>query len=143
MIGESWRYFAPGGAITPGGPSSWFIMDWDQRRTISVTMDDEQESEDDAVRYLSKHIDSLGTDVYAIYVSQDGGLVSVSTNPEDDQGTCPYYPPLKDFQLPPGVQTILRSDLVELDRLSPNVVHVSYPPCAKATQTSQAVFKYY
>ncbi|OAQ71438.1 protein kinase-like protein [Pochonia chlamydosporia 170] len=143
MIDENWRYFAPEGDITPGGPSSWYILDWDQRRTIAVTMDEEQESEDAAIQHLRKHIDSLGTDVYAIHVSQDGDLISVSTNPEEDQATCVYYPPLKDFQLPSHVKTVLRSELVELDRLGPNVDHVSYAPCAEATETSQAVFKYY
>lgn len=98
MIEEEWRYFAPGGAITPGGPSTWFILDWDQRRVITVTMDEEQESEDLAVEYLKKHIATLGDDVYGIHVSQDGNLLSVSTDPEDDQTTCAYYPPLKAIQ---------------------------------------------
>jgi hypothetical protein len=46
MIDEEWGYFAPGRALTPGGPSTWFILDWDQRRTMAVTMDEAQESED-------------------------------------------------------------------------------------------------
>ncbi|KAK2589599.1 hypothetical protein QQS21_012722 [Conoideocrella luteorostrata] len=149
MIEEEWRYFAPGGAITPGGPSTWFILDWDQRRTIGVTMDEEQESEDVAVEHLKKHIDTLGPDVYEIHLSQDGELVSVSTDPDDDQATCPYYPPLEAFQQFSHVKTVLRSDLLELDRLTPNVDLVSYMPCTTTTTTTSAtearkvVFKYY
>ncbi|KAL6808881.1 hypothetical protein GGI42DRAFT_365832 [Trichoderma sp. SZMC 28013] len=143
MIDERWRYFAPGGAITPGGASTWFILDWDQRRTIAVTMDDEQESEDLAVGHLKKHIDALGPDVYGIHVSQDGELVSVSTNPEDDQATCVYYPPLQAIQRPDHVKTVLRSELLELDRLTPNVDLVSYMPCAGAGEARKVAFKYY
>lgn len=126
----------------PGGPSTWYILDWDQRRIIAVTMDEEQESEDVAIQHLKKHIDALGPDVYAIYLSQDGELASVSTNPEDDEATCVYYPPLQAIQRPDHVKTVLRSELLELDRFSPNVDLVSYTPCANATDT-KAVFKYY
>jgi len=142
MIDEEWRYFAPGGALMPGGPSTWHILDWDQRRVIAVTMDEEQESEDVAVGHLKKHIDALGSDVYAISLSQDGGLVSVSTDPRDDETTCVYYPPLQAVLLPGRVKTVLRSDLLELDRLSPNVDLVSYTLRAGTTDT-RAVFKYY
>lgn len=142
MIDEEWRYFAPGGALMPGGPSTWYILDWDQRRIIAVTMDEEQESEDVAIGHLKKHIDALGPDVYAIHLSQDGDLVSVSANPEDDETTCVYYPPLQAILLPDHVKTVLRSDLLELHRLSPNVDLVSYTLCANATDT-KAVFKYY
>lgn len=150
MIDEKWRYFAPGGALTPGGPSTWYILDWDQRRIIAVTMDEEQESEDVAIAHLRKHIDALGPDVYAIHVSQDGELVSVSTNPDDDETTCVYYPPLRAILPPPDhvVKTVLRSDLLELDRLTPNIDLVSYTrPCAAASATTDTkeavVFKYY
>ncbi|EXV01836.1 protein kinase-like domain protein [Metarhizium robertsii] len=143
MIEEEWRYFAPGGAITPGGPSTWFILDWDQRRIIAVTMDEEQDSEDAALTHLKKHIDTLGPEVYAIHVSPDGELVSVSTNPEDDRTMCVYYPPLEAIQRPDHVKTVLRSHLLELDRLTPNVDLVSYMPCTDATEPTRAAFKYY
>ena len=142
MIDEEWRYFAPGGAISPGGPSTWYILDWDQRRIIAVTMDEEQESEDVAVGHLKKHIDALGPDIYAIHLSPDDELVSVSTNPEDDETTCVYYPPLQAFSLHDRVKTVLRSELIELDRLTPNVDLVSYTPDAGVTETKE-VFKYY
>ncbi|UKZ57296.1 hypothetical protein TrVGV298_011149 [Trichoderma virens] len=122
MIEDEWRYFAPGGAITPGGPSTWYILDWDQRHIIAVTMDEEQESEDIAVQHLRKHIDTLGPDVYAVRLSQDGELA---------------------FQPPSHVKTVLRSHLVELDRFGPNVDLVSYTPCTSELETRKAVFKYY
>ncbi|KAI9154792.1 N amino acid transport system protein [Paramyrothecium foliicola] len=141
MIEEKWRYFAPGGAITPGGPSTWHILDWDQRRIISVTMDEEQESEDLAIMHLKKHIDTLGPDVFAIHLLANGELISVSTDPKDDETTCVYYPPLQ--ALPGDARTVLRSELVELDRLGPNVDLVSYTPCTNATEMRKVVFKYY
>ncbi|KAL6898574.1 hypothetical protein GGI43DRAFT_80736 [Trichoderma evansii] len=143
MIEEEWRYFAPGGGIFPGGPSDWYVLDWDQRRTITVTMDEEQESSDIAIGHLKKHIDTLGPDVYAIHLSQDGELISVSTKPEDDQTTCVYYPPLQDVQRPSHVKTVLRSDLVELDRFGPNIDLVSYLPRVDAAEPRKTAFKYY
>lgn len=140
MIEEESRYFAPDGAITPGGPSTWHILDWDQRHIIAVTMDEYQESEDVSIGHLKKHIDALGPDVYAVHFSQDGELVSVSTNPQDDETTCVYYPPLEDVVRPDNVETVLRSDLVELDRLTPNVDLVSY---SDNGTDKKAVFKYY
>ena len=105
-------------------------------------MDEEQESEDAAIGHLKKHIDALGPDVYAIHLSLDGELVSVSANPEDDETVCVYYPPLQAIPLHDRVKTVLRSELLEVDRLSPNVDLVSYTPCASVTET-KAVFKYY
>lgn len=57
MIDPDDRLFASSGAIYPGGPSIWYIVDWDQRRFVSVTMDEELESEDPALEQPLKHID--------------------------------------------------------------------------------------
>ena len=143
MIEEKWRYFAPGGAITPGGPSTWYILDWDQRRLIAVTMDEAQESEDTAIRHLRRHIDSLGPDVLEIHLSQDGELVSLSTNPEDDHTFYAYHPPLRAIQPLDRVKSVLRSDLLELDRVAQNVDLVSYAPDTNAAEMRQVIFKYY
>ncbi|KAH9896183.1 hypothetical protein F4778DRAFT_257722 [Xylariomycetidae sp. FL2044] len=144
MVDQTWkyRYFSPTGDIIPGGPSTWHILDWDQRRIIAVTMDEEQESEDIAIGHLKRHIDALGPDVYAVKLSQDGELISVSTKPEDDATRCVYYPSLQTIPRPDWVKTALRSDLLEVDRLGPNVDLVSYTSDANATET-KAVFKYY
>lgn len=91
-----------------------------------------------AVGHLKKHIEALRPDVYAISLSQDGGLVSVSADPKDDETTCVYRPPLRDLQLPGRVKTVLRSDLLELDRLGPNVDLVSYTPRAGTREWSSS-----
>lgn len=39
MLKPQDRFFAPSGNLYPGGPSTWHIVDWDQRRFVSVTMD--------------------------------------------------------------------------------------------------------
>lgn len=46
MIEEEYRLFAFGGAITPGGPSRWDVLDWDQRRTVAVIMDEEMREDE-------------------------------------------------------------------------------------------------
>ena len=143
MIDEKWRYWAPGGGVYPGGPSTWYILDWDQRRTIAVTMDEEQESEDTAVEHLKKHVDALGPDVQAIHLSPDGELLSASTSSEDDHTAYPYYHPLEAVKPPAHIETVLRSDLLELDRFSPNVDLASYKPYIGATDSRTVVFKYY
>ncbi|KAM0381706.1 hypothetical protein ACHAPY_004866 [Fusarium culmorum] len=93
-------------------------MDWDQRRLVSVTMDEELESADPAVEHLSKHIDDLELDVFEIHVSSQGDLISTSTEPEDDNTFCPFYAPLEAIEKPGDIQVVPRSKLQELDRLS-------------------------
>ncbi|KAG8156761.1 hypothetical protein KVR01_013366 [Diaporthe batatas] len=139
MIEDEWRFWVMGGMLEPNGlePGCWQVVDWDQRRTISVTFECDVEDEDLAIEYLKRHIDDLGTDVCSIEVSKGSGeLVSVSSDPNDDQTLFPYYPPLQDSQLIDSVETIMRSELRELDRLGPNVDLVSY-------QNRKVVFKYY
>ncbi len=78
MLNRQDRFFSPSGAIYPGGPSIWHVVDWDQRRLVSVKMDEEQESEDVAFEHLLKHIDTLAPDVYLVYLSPDGDILSTS-----------------------------------------------------------------
>ncbi|QPC70085.1 hypothetical protein HYE68_000837 [Fusarium pseudograminearum] len=121
MLKPEERFFALEGSIYPGGPSTWYIMDWDQRRLVSVTMDEELESEDPAVEHLSKHIDDLEPDVFEIRVSSQGDLISTSTDPEDDNTFCPFYAPLEAIEKPEDIQVVPRSKLQELGRLGPLV----------------------
>lgn len=127
----------------PGGPSTWHVLDWDQRRIIAVTIDDYDEEGDVAIEHLKKHIHALRNDVYAIRLSPDGDLVSTSNDSGDDETTCPFYPPLEAIKLPGNVPTVSRSDLLEVDRLAPNVDLVSYAPSPQGAAATQMVFKYY
>ncbi|KAI1391809.1 uncharacterized protein F4822DRAFT_436029 [Hypoxylon trugodes] len=147
MIDESLRYWAPGGSIMPGGPSTWHIVDWDQRRTIAVTMDEEQEDESISIEHSKKYINNLGPDVYAIHLSPDGSLVSTSTDPKDDATFSMYYPPFEKVRWPIKTSGVLRSELLELKRLGANVDLVSYTPKSKKgsppASPKKVVFKYY
>ncbi|KAK7439755.1 hypothetical protein Landi51_11024 [Colletotrichum acutatum] len=83
-------------------------------------MDEQQESEDLAVEILKSFIDTLPADVYAIKVSPQGNLISMSNDPEDDETSCVHYPPLEEIQRPEGIRTIIRSELKEINRLGPD-----------------------
>ncbi|UKZ55715.1 hypothetical protein TrVGV298_009539 [Trichoderma virens] len=141
MIDPDDRFFATSGAIYPGGPSTWHIIDWEQRRLVSVTMDEELESEDPAFEQLYKHIDNLAPNVYAIHISPDGSLISTSTDPKDDETRCVYYPPLSTIQRPEHVKILLRSKLEELGRLGSNVDLVACPQSSDPSK--RLIFKYY
>jgi hypothetical protein len=121
MLKPEDRFFAFEGSIYPGGPSTWYITDWDQRRLISVTMDEELESADPAIEQLSKHVDDLEPGIFEIRVSSQGDLISTSTSPEDDNTRCPFYAPLEAIEKAEDIQAIPRSKLEELDRLGPLV----------------------
>lgn len=142
MIDEEWRYFAPGGSLIPRGPSTWYILDFDQRRIIAVTMDEAQDTEDIAIGHLRRHIDALPPDAYAVEFSLSGDLISVSTDPATDETGCPHYPPLSEILQEHGMKTILRSKLCEKDRLGPNVDLVTYRP-SEGSDPREVVFKYY
>ena len=79
MFEGYFRFFSPSGSVIPGGPSTWHICDWEQRRIIAVTMDGEQEDADVAIGFLEKHIDSLDRDVCAIRLSSEGATKESST----------------------------------------------------------------
>ena len=133
MIDDDYRYFAHSGAIYPGGPSTWYIADWDQRRIISVTMDGQQDDDTLAIEQLRRHqrSDPLPSNVYRIYVSNSGEIISMHTDPEDDETYCVYYPFLHEISLSEGTQTIRRDELEELERFGPAVDLVAYPACMK------------
>lgn len=130
MIDADYKYFCLSGDIPVGGPSTWHVTDWDQRRVVSVTMDGEQDDDNLAIEHFSRHSDQLPPEVYRIYVSHTGEIISTYTDAIDDPTHCVHYPSLQDALLPDGIQTVRRDELEELDRLGPDVDLVAYPPCA-------------
>ncbi|CVL09176.1 uncharacterized protein FMAN_15440 [Fusarium mangiferae] len=129
MIDDDSKYFSLSGSIPVGGPSTWHITDWDQRRVVSVTMDGEQDDESLAIEHFSRYSDQLPPDIYRIYVSHTGEIISTYNDLKDDETCCIHYPTLQDICLPEGVQTVRRDQLEELERLGPDVDLVAYPPC--------------
>ncbi|OAQ99879.1 hypothetical protein LLEC1_07008 [Akanthomyces lecanii] len=141
MLNRQDRFFAPGGAIYPGGPSIWHVVDWDQRRLVSVKMDEEQESEDVAFEHLLKHIDTLPPDVHLVHLSPVGDILSSSNDPEDDETVCVFRPPVDAAQLPDDVAVTSRAELQEVARLGPNVDMVVKPRSIRPEE--KLVFKYF
>ncbi|KAH7162043.1 hypothetical protein B0J13DRAFT_430467 [Dactylonectria estremocensis] len=110
-------------------------------------MEGEVDVQDVAIEQLRKHIDYLPPDVFRICVSKEGKLLWTFADPVYDSTRCPYYPPVSATQHPEGIQTVLRSDLEELDRIVPLVDLVrclrSTEPQKKILTPSKLVFKYY
>ena len=129
MIDNASRYFSLSGDIPVGGPSTWHVIDWDQRRVVSVTMDGEQDDESTAIKHFSRYSTQLSADIYRIYVSDTGEIISTSTDQKDDQTCCAHYPFLDEVAAPEGTLTVRRDELEELQRLGPDVDLVAYPPC--------------
>ncbi|KAI0842938.1 kinase-like domain-containing protein [Hypoxylon sp. FL0890] len=142
MLDDESKYFSLSGDIPVGGPSTWHVIDWDQRRTISVTMDGEQDDESIAIEHLSRYSSQLSPSIYRIYISENGEIIKTYTDANDDQTECAHYPFLHEIILPEGIQTIQRDALEELDRLGPDADLVAYPACSKGS-AKKVVFKYY
>ncbi|CAG9940167.1 unnamed protein product [Clonostachys rosea f. rosea IK726] len=138
MISEKDRFYATSGDITPDGPSVWHIIDWDQRRNISVKMSQELDDEEPAIEQLKKHIDEIDSEIFLIHVSPSGRLLSSSKDPKYDQAMSVYYPPIKEVTPVEGRDPIRRSELIEIDRLGPGADLVSHAPTGAKLE-----FKYY
>lgn len=79
-------------------------------------------------------------------MSQDGQLLSTSNDPTKDETFCTYYQGLEYVPVPANVEITHRSDLVEVERLGPNVDLMCYSSRSIETQkreTEMVVFKYY
>ncbi|OAA75132.1 hypothetical protein LEL_07120 [Akanthomyces lecanii RCEF 1005] len=110
----------------PGSQTTWHIVDWDQRRTFGVTVEQYRFDEELAVDYLYNHIDQIDADACHLFITPDGQLVRTSASPEDDVECCVEYFPVADHHPAPRVSTICRSQLEELDILGANVDLVCY-----------------
>ncbi|KAH6635008.1 hypothetical protein B0J18DRAFT_462149 [Chaetomium sp. MPI-SDFR-AT-0129] len=148
---ERFQFFVTGGSIESDRTDFW-VYSIDQRRIITVSVDEEredfQEDEEKAMDAVRGHIDTLADDVTMIRIDlETGDLLSVSTDPVDDMTEWVYYPSPDLARRPDGLQTILRSELRELDRFTPCVDLVSYQASegvdADEAQERKGVFKYY
>ncbi|KAI9150708.1 hypothetical protein HJFPF1_10484 [Paramyrothecium foliicola] len=104
-------------------------------------MDGEQDNEDLAIKFLGRYSDELPNNVYRIYLSNTGELISTSTDPADDPNYWVHYPFSSEGNLPQGVSTITRDKLEELQRLGPDVDLVTYPNDSE--EPKKVIFKYY
>lgn len=129
MIEHEFRYFALSGDIPVGGQTTWHIVDWDQRRVVSVAMDGEQDDESLAIEHFSRHSDQLSPAIYRIHLSHNGEVISTPTDPKNDTACCVHYPSLHDACLPEGIRTIRRDKFEELERLGPDADLVAYSSC--------------
>ncbi len=73
---------------------------------------------------LAKFIDDLPADVVLVKISNDGSLLSSSSDFKDDPSRIPFYPSRADF--PPDTATVRRRDLTEVDRLGLQVDLTTY-----------------
>ncbi|KAL2140542.1 hypothetical protein VTI28DRAFT_3660 [Corynascus sepedonium] len=114
------------------------VIDWDQRRIISVCTSEEKD-EEFIYEALFELFDDIPADVVRIEVSNEFELLMSSTAPEDDSANIPFYPEPTDF--PKHLPKIRRSQLTEVDRLGVQVDHTTYTPTPG--ENKHVVFKYY
>jgi hypothetical protein len=114
------------------------VMDWDQRRIISVCTSEEKDDEF-VYEALYELIDDIPADLVRIEVSNDFELLSSSTASDDDSAMIPFYPEPTDF--PEHLPKIRRSQLTEIERLGVQADHSTYEPTPG--ETRHVVFKYY
>lgn len=117
MIDPEPQFFGLSGNLPIGGPTTWNVIVWDQRRIVSVTVDGEEEDDNVAIEHLRNHLDHLSSDIHRIYVSSSGDIISEHKGAEDDPTYCVHYPHVSEANLPDGIETFRRDELEELDRL--------------------------
>ncbi|KFZ03591.1 hypothetical protein V502_10815, partial [Pseudogymnoascus sp. VKM F-4520 (FW-2644)] len=90
---------------------------------------------------LKRYIGQLGQTVQSITVDDNGLLVKVPSDPEDDRTLTTHYPRLTNTPSLQSCAPVRHSQLTEEDRLGPTVDLVSYTDDSGAKKL--AVFKYY
>ncbi|KAJ2979665.1 hypothetical protein NQ176_g3110 [Zarea fungicola] len=151
MINPEERLWTGGSSLLVGGPYTWHIVDFDQRRHFSVTysppvaVQDTEETEEICLVKLRKHIDDLDADVVGIRFSDPNGPITVSTNEEDDVTWYVNCHPMSALRLPFPIKTIGVRSLTELGRMGPQVDLVMYPgyPMVDGVSNTIAAFKYW
>jgi hypothetical protein len=127
----------------PGSENGHYhaVMDWDQRRTISVFTPEGKQNEEFVFEALEELIDDLPADVVRIAISNDLELLSSSTAFENDTTMIPFYPSPADFAPQLQFPKVRRSQLTEIERLGLQADHTTYEPTPG--ETRHVVFKYY
>lgn len=151
MIKPQDRLWAGSGNLLFGGPYTWYITDFDQRRNFSVTYDpptevtNVEETEEICLEKLRQHIDELGADVLGIRFADSHGPITISSSKEDDVTFYTNCDPLSALQLPFAVRTIMFGNLTELDRFGPQVDLVTYQadPSVGDGGQKKVAFKYW
>lgn len=128
MASEKWFFEVASHNCGIEGPATTVLLDGDQRRYFTVTMeipeiiDGDRDGQwdrtwDQSVSLIQKHAKELGPDVMSLTV-EENGTITTSTNEDEDATRCPYFPRIVDVKIPGKyVKTVLRSDLVELRRV--------------------------
>lgn len=153
MIDPRGRLWAGSGSLLNGGPYTWHITDFDQRRYFAdeyaphASVENVEDTEDICMVQLQKHVDHLGPDVFCIRFSEPNGPITLLTDREHDVIKYVNNYPLSALDLQFPVKTIYLPSLTELDRLGPGIDLVSYrePPFVAGTAltTRKVVFKYW
>ena len=152
MIDPRSRLWAGSGNLLNGGPYTWHVTDFDQRRTFAVTyapptpVEDTETTEDICINKLRKHVNQLGDGVFGIRFSEPDGPFTLLTERKHDRTYAVNNYPLSALKLNFPVKTICLSNLTELDRLGHQVDLVSYQESPSITgiapQVTKAAFKY-
>lgn len=151
MIRPEERLWAGGGNLLRGGPYTWYITDFDQRRHFSVTycppepVQDVEGTEDICLAKLRMYIDNLGAGVLGFCFSDPDGPITLSTDEDDDVTWYVNCHPLSVLELAFPVKTIGYGSLTELDRMGPQVDLVEYQaePAVDGVASTKAAFKYW
>ncbi|KFY08690.1 hypothetical protein V492_06012 [Pseudogymnoascus sp. VKM F-4246] len=141
MIAPSSRFLIVGEQVT-GPVHTGQVIDWDQRRWYNIngplTYIPPEENVD--IDVLKRYIGQLGQTVKSITVDENGLLVNVSSDPEDDSTLTTHDPRLANAPSLQSCPAVQHSQLTEEDRLGPTVDLVSYADDAGLKKL--AVFKY-
>jgi len=145
MIEPEDRFWITFEAVFPDFPDDQHttnIIDWDQRRwyTIKGSTKFLPPEEGREIDVLKRYIDLLAQNVHSITVDDEGLLVAVSSNPEDDETQVIHYPRYSEVPSLQDCPTIRLSQLTELDRLGPEVDLMSYVDSSGVHR--KVVFKY-
>jgi hypothetical protein len=142
MIAPSDRFWIAGEQVR-GHVHTGQVIDWDQRRWYNITgpLTYIPPDGDVDIDVLKRYIGQLGRSVQSITVDDNGRLVKVSSDPEDDRTITTHYPRLANAPSLQNCPLIQHSQLTEEDRLGPTIDLVSYTD--DSGEKKLAVFKYY